>query len=192
MAWGNLISEPYQAGLWKRLKRMGIGPVMADKLLAKQPKIVSQGDANNIWQSMMSELSEHVPVIENDLISKGGIFAFVGPTGAGKTTTIGKLAARYVLANGADNVTLVTTDTMRIAAYEQLRTFSRILNVPVKIVDKNNSLERVLHSLRDKALVLVDTAGLNRHDQRLKHSNQLESNWPAVKNRIGDANHQSG
>ena len=169
MAWGQFNQQnPYQASLWKRLKRMGIGPVMADKLLAKQPKTVSESDSNNVWQSMMSELSEQVPVIDNDLINKGGIFAFVGPTGAGKTTTIGKLAARYVLANGADNVALVTTDTMRIAAYEQLRTFGRILNVPVKIVDKNNSLERVLHALRDKALVLIDTAGLNRHDQRLK------------------------
>ena len=169
MAWGQFNQQnPCQASLWKRLKRMGIGPVMADKLLAKQPKTVSESDSNNVWQSMMSELSEQVPVIDNDLINKGGIFAFVGPTGAGKTTTIGKLAARYVLANGADNVALVTTDTMRIAAYEQLRTFGRILNVPVKIVDKNNSLERVLHALRDKALVLIDTAGLNRHDQRLK------------------------
>lgn len=169
MAWGQFNQQkPHQASLWKRLKRMGIGSVMADKLLAKQPQQVSETDSNNVWQSMMSELSEQVPMIDNDLISKGGIFAFVGPTGAGKTTTIGKLAARYVLANGAENVALVTTDTMRIAAYEQLRTFGRILNVPVKIVDKNNSLERVLHSLRDKALVLVDTAGLNRHDQRLK------------------------
>lgn len=169
MAWGQFNQQnPHQASLWKRLKRMGIGAVVADELLAKQSKAATKNDSSDVWQSIMSELSEHLPVVDNDLISSGGVFAFVGPTGAGKTTTIGKLAARYVLANGAEDVALVTTDTMRIAAYEQLRTFGRILNVPVSIVDKNNSLERVLYSLRHKALVLVDTAGLNRQDERLK------------------------
>jgi flagellar biosynthesis protein FlhF len=112
------------------------------------------------------------------------VFAFVGPTGAGKTTTIGKLAARYVLENGADDVALVTTDTLRIAAHEQLRTFGRILNVPVKVVDKHNSLERVLHSLRHKSLVLVDTAGLNRQDYRvvrqLQNLNELSNRLRTV------------
>ena len=169
MAWGQFNQQnPRQASLWKRLKRMGIGAVVADELLAKQSRTAMEDDSSDVWQSIMSELSGHLPVVDNDLISSGGVFAFVGPTGAGKTTTIGKLAARYVLANGAEDVALVTTDTMRIAAYEQLRTFGRILNVPVSIVDKNNSLERVLYSLRHKALVLVDTAGLNRQDERLK------------------------
>ena len=169
MAWGQFNQQnPHQASLWKRLKRMGIGAVVADELLAKQSKTAVENDSSDVWQSIMSELSGHLPVVDNDLISSGGVFAFVGPAGAGKTTTMGKLAARYVLENGAEDVALVTTDTMRIAAYEQLRTFGRILNVSVSIVDKNNSLERVLYSLRHKALVLVDTAGLNRQDERLK------------------------
>ncbi|ARN75425.1 flagellar biosynthesis protein FlhF [Oceanicoccus sagamiensis] len=169
MAWGQFNQQnPQQASLWKRLKRMGVGAVLADQLLAKQTRIGSEGDSGGVWQSMMTDLCQQLPTVDNDLISDGGVFAFVGPTGAGKTTTIGKLAARYVLENGADDVALVTTDTMRIAAHEQLRTFGRILNVPVSIVDKNNSLERVLYSLRHKALVLVDTAGLNRQDARLK------------------------
>lgn len=171
MAWGQFTQQhPQQAGLWKRLKRMGIGATIAESLLASS--YLANGsverESAEIWQSIMSDLCERVPVVGEDLLVNGGVFAFVGPTGAGKTTTIGKLAARYVLKNGADDLALVTTDTMRIAAHEQLRTFGRILNVPVKIVDKNNSLERVLHSLRHKALVLVDTAGLNRQDQRLK------------------------
>ncbi len=169
MAWGQFNQQnPKQASLWKRLKRMGIGAVVADELLAKQTAAGVETASTDLWQSIMSELCQQLPVVGNDLISNGGVFAFVGPTGAGKTTTIGKLAARYVLENGADDVALVTTDTMRIAAHEQLRTFGRILNVPVSIVDKNNSLERVLYSLRHKALVLVDTAGLNRQDERLK------------------------
>lgn len=167
MAWGQFNQQsPQQASQWKRLKRMGIGAVVADNLLASQPAVAS--GSNDSWQAMMTELCQQLPVVDNDLISSGGVFAFVGPTGAGKTTTIGKLAARYVLENGAEDIALVTTDTMRIAAHEQLRTFGRILNIPISIVDKNNSLERVLYSLRHKALVLVDTAGLNRQDERLK------------------------
>jgi len=121
----------------------------------------------------MTDLTARLPVVGSDMVGSGGVFAFVGPTGAGKTTTIGKLATRYVLENGAENVALVTTDTVRIAAHEQLRTFGRILKVPVCIVDKNNSLDRVLHSLRHKSLVLIDTAGLNRQDPKLQ--SQLSS-----------------
>lgn len=176
MGWGQFSQQnPQQASLWKRLKRMGVTASLADKLLSEQSLKLQQGrgESVEIWQSIMTSLCQRLPVVADDLTAAGGVFAFVGPTGAGKTTTIGKLAARYVLAHGAESVALVTTDTMRIAAHEQLRTFGRILNVPVKIVDKNNSLERVLYALRHKALVLIDTAGLNRQDPRLQ--SQLNS-----------------
>ncbi|MEH6556584.1 MAG: flagellar biosynthesis protein FlhF [Oceanicoccus sp.] len=176
MAWGQFSQcKPQQASLWKRLKRMGIGAAIASDLLKRDDidNVASGRESTDIWQSIMADLSKRLPVVGSDIVGLGGVFAFVGPTGAGKTTTIGKLATRYVLEHGAENVALVTTDTMRIAAHEQLRTFGRILKVPVCIVDKNNSLERVLHSLRHKSLVLIDTAGLNRQDSRLK--NQLSA-----------------
>lgn len=176
MAWANFSQQnPKQASIRKRLKRMGIGANVAESLLTGKT-LDGSGPVKPVsdaWQSIMAELCSKLPVAEDDLVENGGVFAFVGPTGAGKTTTIGKLAARYVLSKGAEGVAMVTTDTMRIAAHEQLRTFGRILNVPVKIVDKNNSLERVLYSLRHKSLVLVDTAGLHRHDERLQQ--QLNS-----------------
>lgn len=171
MAWGQFSQcKPQQASLWKRLKRVGIGAAIASELLARDDIDNAEGgrESTDIWQSIMTDLSKRLPVVGSDVVGLGGVFAFVGPTGAGKTTTIGKLATRYVLEHGAENVALVTTDTMRIAAHEQLRTFGRILKVPVCIVDKNNSLERVLHSLRHKSLVLIDTAGLNRQDPKLK------------------------
>ena len=121
----------------------------------------------------MADLCHKLPIAEKDLVASGGVFAFVGPTGAGKTTTIGKLAARYVLKNGSSDIALISTDTARIAAYEQLRTFGRILNVPVKIVDDKSTLDKVLYSVRDKSLVLIDTGGLNRLDPRLQQ--QLDS-----------------
>lgn len=171
VAWGQYTQKnPEKASFWRRLKRIGISASLCKQILSRS---CSKKDSRAIWQEMMNELSQSIPVFGNDLVAAGGIFTFVGPTGAGKTTTIGKLAAQYVLKNGNSNIALVSTDTAKIAAYEQLRTFGRILNIPVKIVDKNNSLEKVLHNLRDKSLVLVDTSGFNRRDPRL--SSQLNS-----------------
>ena len=170
MAWGQFASnDPERASLWRRLKRMGIEAVVADKLLNQIPDLKEQ---KHVWMQLMQNLSQDVPVIGEDLINQGGIYCMVGPTGAGKTTSIAKLAARYVMAHGAESIALVTTDTYRIAAHEQLRTVGRILNVPVKVVDKQNSLDRVLYALRHKKLVLVDTAGLTAQDERLIKQSQ--------------------
>jgi flagellar biosynthesis protein FlhF len=116
----------------------------------------------------MKKLSEALPVIGRDLVSDGGTFAFVGPSGAGKTTTIGKLAARYVLDHGPADVALVTMDSFRIGAHEQLRTLARILNVPFKIVGNPQALAGVLYELRHIKLILIDTAGLNARAPELK------------------------
>jgi len=88
----------------------------------------------------------------------------VGPTGAGKTTTIGKLAARYVLKHGADSVALLTTDTYRIGAQDQLRSLGRILNVAVEVVNEYQDLPKVLSNLQHYSLVLIDTAGFRHGD----------------------------
>jgi flagellar biosynthesis protein FlhF len=166
IAWGNFSqNNPRQANLWRGMKRMGLQGNVIDRILRPLP--LTQNAAEN-WQRAMVALSAALPAAQDDVIAHGGIFAFVGPTGVGKTTTIAKLAARYVLKHGAEDVALVTMDSHRLAAFEQLRTLGRILNVPVKMVDKAHSLEQVLHSLRHKRLVLIDTAGLNRGDQRLQ------------------------
>lgn len=166
MAWGSYRQQyPRQASLWRRMKRMGLSAAIAHGLLESLEKSPA-GDEQAQWQRLMAGFARQLPVDASDVVARGGVFVMVGPTGAGKTTTIGKLATRYVLEHGADQVALVTTDTARIAAYEHLRTFGRILNVPVKIVDRHTSLERVLFALRDKSLVLVDTAGFGRQDPR--------------------------
>jgi flagellar biosynthesis protein FlhF len=89
----------------------------------------------------------------------GGVHIFIGPTGSGKTTSIAKLAAQYVLHHGSHNLALVTTDVERIAAHEQLRVVGQILNVPVHVVDDIADLPRQLQALSHKSLVLVDTGG---------------------------------
>lgn len=119
-------------------------------------------DSDTAWRHALAHVANRVPVCSEDVIDAGGIFAFVGPTGVGKTTTIGKLAARYALEHGPENVALVTMDSYRIAGHEQLRVFGRILGVTVKELSDPAQLEPTLRQLRRKSLVLIDTAGLRQ------------------------------
>ncbi|WP_428035213.1 flagellar biosynthesis protein FlhF [Amphritea sp.] len=145
----------------RRLERIGLGPQISRQLSAT---VADDDELDDAWRSALTRFSDRIPVMGEDFVERGGMIAFVGPTGVGKTTTIGKLAARYVLKHGSSSVALVTTDSYRIAAHEQLLTFGRILDVPVRVVDENNSLDEVLLSLRSKRLVLIDTAGMNAHE----------------------------
>ncbi|MBN0986838.1 flagellar biosynthesis protein FlhF [Amphritea pacifica] len=145
----------------RRLERIGLGPQICRQLSAT---VADDDELDDAWRSALTRFSNNIPVMDEDFVERGGMIAFVGPTGVGKTTTIGKLAARYVLKHGSSSVALVTTDSYRIAAHEQLLTFGRILDVPVRVVDEKNSLDEVLLSLRSKRLVLIDTAGMNAHE----------------------------
>jgi flagellar biosynthesis protein FlhF len=147
-----------QARLSRRLDSLGIGARVVRHLVSS---IEQDIELDKAWRSSLARLSDAIPVVGEEFIERGGMVAFVGPTGVGKTTTIGKLAARYVLKYGSASLALVTTDTYRIAAHEQLRTFGRILDVPVRVVDENHSLDEVLQSLKGKRLVLIDTAGMS-------------------------------
>ncbi|WP_027857826.1 flagellar biosynthesis protein FlhF [Marinobacterium jannaschii] len=163
-------SNGAQAGpVARKLELLGI----SDRLRVHLMSGVESGlEPESAWRNTLAKLSDSIPVIGDDFIERGGMIAFLGPTGVGKTTTIGKLAARYVLQNGSSSVALVTTDTYRIAAHEQLKTFGRILDVPVRVVDESHPLDEVLKSLRNKRLVLIDTAGLNA--QEAHSQDQLE------------------
>jgi len=144
--------------LVRKLSLIGINERLIAQLLAGVERDIAPEKA---WRNTLARLSESIPVVGEDLLERGGMVAFVGPTGVGKTTTIGKLAAQYVLKHGSSSLALVTTDGFRIAAHEQLRTFGRILDVPVRVVNEDETLDDVLQSLRNKRLVLIDTAGLN-------------------------------
>lgn len=169
------VQKPAQAAMWRRLQRLGLDADIVRELLADDlastgaaSSVPTGKNANDVWQSLMVKLSGRIPVCDSDLIESGGIFAFVGPTGAGKTTTIGKLAARYVLDHGNNDIALVTTDGYRIGAHEQLRTLARILNVPCKIVSGQRDLASVLYEVRHCKVVLIDSAGLNARAPELR------------------------
>ncbi len=107
-----------------------------------------------------------------DPVSAAGIYALVGPTGAGKTTTIAKLAARLVLRHGTAAVALITTDTYRIGGVEQLKIYGRILGVPVAVARDGEELQQHLRDFADRRYVLIDSIGLSPRDARMAEQMQ--------------------
>lgn len=166
MAWGQINQQqPHQASLWRRLTQLGLPAELSKQLMAKVADVT---DIRQAWRMLLAHLAHSIPVIRDELMEQNDVIALVGPTGAGKTTSLGKLAARYVLKHGSQHVALVTMDTFRIGAHEQLRTLGRILNVPVRVVDEQNSLTDVLKEFSGKRMVLVDTAGMQGQDPQLR------------------------
>ncbi|NIB43190.1 flagellar biosynthesis protein FlhF [Pseudomaricurvus alkylphenolicus] len=171
-------SSPIVAGLIRRFKHMGMTDAAAQQVIGQ---VRESGTMQQAWTDALAALAHAIPVGNaDDLVMRGGVFAFVGPTGVGKTTTIAKLAARYVLENGPENVALVTTDTFRIAAHDQLRALGRILNVQVKVVDDNQDLPAILRSLKGCPLVLIDTAGFRQGDVQLREQLQALALAPEI------------
>jgi flagellar biosynthesis protein FlhF len=171
LAWNQLRgSRPDQANLWRRLQRIGLSGPLSRDLLALVSEIEEPRQA---WRMLLAHLARMIATPEMEPLEEGGVIAMVGPAGMGKTTTLAKLAARYVLKYGAQNIALVSMDSFRIGAQEQLKTLGRILNVSVTHVDPGQSLVQALDPLLRKRVVLIDTAGLQASDPALRM--QLES-----------------
>ncbi|MFT7410696.1 MAG: flagellar biosynthesis protein FlhF [Oleispira sp.] len=151
-----------QAQIWQRCQDLGIDPSWADKLVSALPE--GDEDIEKGWAQCLKFIAEDLPLADNDMLQTGGCFAFVGPTGAGKSTTIGKLAAQYVINHGSENIALITMDNYRIAAHDQLKAFARIMEIPLLLLEPNGDLSAMLDQLSDKKFILIDTAGLAIQD----------------------------
>ncbi len=166
IAWGQEQSRrPQQASLWRRLQRMGLPAELSRSLLEK---VAGISEPRQAWRMVLAHLAQAIKVTKNEPLEEGGVIALVGPAGVGKTTTLAKLAARYVLKYGAQNIALVSMDNYRIGAQEQLKTLGRILDVPVLQIDPSQSLVKTLAPLARKRVILVDTAGLPASDPTLR------------------------
>jgi flagellar biosynthesis protein FlhF len=160
--------------LLQRLTNMGISKKLADAL-ANQ--LADANDAESAFVKAQEMLSQALPIADDDLLETGGIVALVGPTGVGKTTTIAKLAAKFILKHGSNQVALITTDNYRIGAHEQLNTYGRILNVPVRVASCADDLSNIINSFANKRLILIDTAGMCQRDMKLvEQINTLQQN----------------
>jgi flagellar biosynthesis protein FlhF len=125
-------------------------------------------DKAQAWRHALAGLSRRLPVCNDNTLEEGGIIALIGPTGAGKTTTAAKLAARFSVRHGASKVAFITTDNYRIGAHDQLRTYAKILNIPMRVAADSMQLQDCLQGLADRKLVIIDTAGMSQRDQALQ------------------------
>ena len=156
--------SPIKAMMVSKLKDMGLSNHVSEHLTHFLSDDVRQ---ENAWPQMLDSLKQQLDTTSNEIITRGGVYSLVGPTGVGKTTTIAKLAARYAQIHGADTVGLISTDSFRIGALEQLATYAKILGCPLKQAKNTEELSEAIYQLRNKKLVLIDTAGMSQRDLKL-------------------------
>lgn len=166
--------EPLHTVLLQKLLYLGVSHNTAAAWVRSVSPNLNQQRA---WQHILAHVTELLPIRDTRRIEEGGVYAFVGPTGVGKTTSLAKIAARFTLRFGAENLGLVTMDTYRIAAQEQLILYGKILGVKVCIAQDEVSLARVLRQLSDKKLILIDTAGMNPADERVTQQMHVLSTY---------------
>ncbi|WP_025598237.1 flagellar biosynthesis protein FlhF [Burkholderia sp. WSM2230] len=166
LMWGDRQRRnPAHGALTKHLFAAGFSAQLVQMMVDNLPEDVDNMDDGMDW--VRSVLASNLPVMEDEdtLMERGGVFALMGPTGVGKTTTTAKLAARCVMRFGASKVALLTTDSYRIGGHEQLRIFGKILGVSVHAVKDSADLQLALSELRNKHIVLIDTIGMSQRDR---------------------------
>jgi flagellar biosynthesis protein FlhF len=165
ISWGSTQQrEPHKAVVLREMLAAGFSVNLARYLLSKLPAGRSGAECMT-W--IRNVLSRNLSTMANEdaMLEQGGVFALVGPTGVGKTTTTAKLAARCVMRHGPEKLALITTDAYRIGAHEQLRIYGKILGVMVHSVKEEADLRIALKELRNKHTVLIDTVGVSQRDR---------------------------
>ncbi len=165
MTWNDKrLRDPLQARVLEELTAMDIAPDIANALAALTPPGTTLKNPSHIPLAL---LVKHLRVVDKLSPVNGGVIALVGPTGAGKTTTIGKLAARWSMQHGSQDLALVSTDGYRVGARDQLSTYARMLGAPMHAANSGKELAEILERLKSKKLVLIDTAGMGPRDVHL-------------------------
>jgi flagellar biosynthesis protein FlhF len=157
--------QPRQALLAQKLLDAGFSPALIRKLVDALPANAADETA---WAAGVLERNLLTNEAEMALEDQGGVFALIGSTGVGKTTSCAKIAAGFAARHGAAHLGLITLDAYRVGAHEQLRAYGRILGVPVHTAHDRASLEDLLELLAGKKMVLIDTAGMAQRDNRTR------------------------
>ena len=165
MTWQHhLQHSPAKSKVLSTLLSASFSAALSRQIAEKMPNHIDVNKAP-MWAKEVISRNLHTLDDEDALLDRGGIYALVGPTGVGKTTTTAKLAARYVMKHGTQNLGLITTDSYRIGGYEQLRIYGKILGVMVHAVKDEEDLKIALNELKNKHMILVDTVGVSQRDQ---------------------------
>jgi flagellar biosynthesis protein FlhF len=165
ISWGNMLQRsPIKSTILSTLLATGLSAAVSRQLTEKLPADLDHEKALT-W--IKTILSKNLNTVENEteVLDEGGIYALIGPTGVGKTTTMAKMAARYVMKHGTQDLGLITTDAYRVGGYEQLRIYGKILGVMVHAVKDEADLKIALAELKNKHTILIDTVGVSQRDQ---------------------------
>jgi flagellar biosynthesis protein FlhF len=177
LAWNDMTRRsPIQAAMLKELAQLGITQDLANSLVRKIPADLNFSAARRF---ALATIARTIQVTGDRWLEKGGVVAFAGPAGAGKTTLLAKLAARWVLRHGPRNVAIISADSVRIGAHEQMHMLGRLLGVTTHNVYDIAELPELLYELRNCRFIMIDTAGTSPRDpelaRRLRLLNQLQS-----------------
>ncbi|MCE9682830.1 flagellar biosynthesis protein FlhF [Halomonas alkalisoli] len=152
------------------LREAGFGWELAGEVVSALPEeLAGHGVDDRAMSWLHRQLVKRLEGLDDEaaFLDRAGIVALVGPTGIGKTTTTAKLTARYVMRHGTRPVALVTTDSFRIGAHEQLRIYSRLLDVPMYALNADQPVSDLLARMRGKSWVIIDTVGMSQRDHRV-------------------------
>ncbi len=162
---GQARQNPRQTQLMLKLSRAGYSPALSRAVLEHLPEQIEAPEAVR-WLMEVLERNLRTDAQTQPLYEQGGIYAMVGATGVGKTTTAAKLAAHCARIHGPGSVGLITLDTYRVGAHEQLRSYGRMLGVVAHLAHDRAALQDLLGLLAGKKMVLIDTTGVAPRDPR--------------------------
>jgi len=175
ISWSNIQQrDSVKSKILSSLLNAGFSASLSRHLAEKLPANLNDAESTN-WVKTI--LAKNMNSIENEteVLDQGGIFALIGPTGVGKTTTMAKMAARYVMKHGTQNLGLITTDAYRVGGHEQLRIYGKILGVMVHAVKDEADLKIALNELKHKHTILIDTVGVSQRDQMVAEQTSMLS-----------------
>jgi len=172
---GEKVPDDNRKRLYRQLRAGGYSDPLSRQLVAMLPSQLNHSNKTYpealkwLQQQLVARVSHQSNMQANDweLLQHQGVMALVGPTGVGKTTTTAKLAANYVMQHGNDSLLLVTTDSYRIGAQQQLAIYAELLDVEMHALADGDTLDALAQKMQGKRLVLVDTVGMSQRDQRL-------------------------
>jgi len=181
LTWNNIQRQnPLKSNVLSMLLGAGFSASLSRQLAEKLPETINNqkmdGELAKNWIKNILALNLNAIESEAELFDQGGIFALIGPTGVGKTTTTAKLAARYVMKHGTQNLGIITTDAYRIGGHEQLRIYGKILGVMVHAVKDETDLKIALNELKNKHTILIDTVGVSQRDRMVAEQIAMLSN----------------